>query len=493
MPLHKPKPKLQNHTKTSIKMVVPLMLLTVVTGVALVFSSFAASVYPSSYMSNLYGQAYGRSMDPSGAKHWQSYFQANGCNATTLANAAKTVYTGSEFAGKSYTNDSVVNRIYGGALQRAADPAGLKYWSGKLSSGSSRATVASGIINGGAGEISKIATSACAAPKPATPTATPAPTPAPSKPKATTPSKPKATTPASQPQSTPSEPAEPTDTEKPGKPGDFKAEVDNDSSMISLTWEDATDNEGVASYKLERSTDGQTWTVLDDTITESTYDDRTVVFSTTYKYRLAAVDSSGNIGEAVTAEAKTGEFNANANADDATAIASEDNVVIASLPAGAVPDESSCTVDLDSDDITELKSTIGAKAQRLAGPYLVSCKDSNGDVVPSFSKPVVVTMAPPKAATKGNTNFKVYIYDMQAEQWSLAKSSYDKKTKTYKVSIDGPAQVAFTGEKAANYWPLFFSIVIPTLLVGGGAFWYYQQKLKKQQYADYIKKKYYNL
>lgn len=491
MPQHNPKPKLQKHTKTSIKMVLPLMLLSVATGIVLVVSSFAASAYPASYINNLYSQAFSRGIDSSGANRWQSYFQSNGCNGTTLANAAKSIYTSTEFAGKNYSNSDVVTRIYGGALQRstANDPAGHKYWTGKLNSGSSRANVANAIINAGAGEINKIAASACAAPKPATPTPTPKPsnpTPAKPTPKPVTTSKPAASTPAAT-------PAPAGDTEKPGKPGEFKAEVDQDSSVVSLSWEEASDNKGVASYKLERSTDGETWTVLDETITETMYDDRTVVFSTTYKYRLTAVDASGNAGEAVTTETKTGEFNANASADDATAIASEDNVVIASLPAGAVPEESSCAVDLDSDDITELKSSIGAKAQRLAGPYLISCKDSNGEVVPSFSKPVVVTIAPPKAATKGNTNFKVYVYDMQAEQWSLAKSTYDKKAKTYKVNIEGPAQVAFVGEKAANYWPLFFSIVVPTLLVGGGAFWYYQRKLKKQQYADYIKKKYYNL
>ena len=260
-----------------------------------------------------------------------------------------------------------------------------------------------------------------------------------------------------------------------------------------MTWAEGSDEDGVATYKLERSTDGTTWTTLDDTITETSYEDRTVVFSTTYKYQLRAVDGSGNASEPVTVEAKTGDFNANASAEDSTAIASDDNVVIASLPAGAVPSDSSCTVDLDSDSLTELKSAIGTKAMRLAGPYLVSCKDSNGDVVPSFEKSVVVTMAPPKAATKGNTNFKIYTYDLQAQQWTAVKSSYDKKAKTYKVSIDGPAQVAFVGEKAPNYWPLFFSIVLPTILVGAGAFWYYQRKLKKQQYADYIKKKYYNL
>lgn len=492
MPQHKPKTKLQNHTKTSIKMVLPLMLLSVATGLVLVFSSFAASAYPSSYMSNLYTQAFSRGIDPSGSSHWQTYFQSNGCNGSTLASAAKTIYSSTEFAGKSYTADAVVNRIYGGALQRTADPSGLAYWKGKLNSGTSRATVAAGIINGGAGEINKIATSACAAPAAPAPTPTPAkPTPTPTKP---APAKPTTTKPAaSTPAATPAPATDNSDKEKPGKAGEFKAEVDEDSSAVSLSWDSASDNVGVASYKLERSTDGETWTVLDETITDTTYDDRTVVFSTTYKYRLTAVDSAGNAGESATTEAKTGEFNANASADDATAIASEDNVVIASMPAGAVPDESSCAVDLDSDDIDELKSTIGTKAMRLAGPYLVSCKDSNGEVVASFSKPVVVTMAPPKAATKGNTNFKVYIYDMQAEQWSLAKSEYDKKAKTYKVSIDGPAQVAFVGQKAANYWPLFFSIIVPTLLVGGGAFWYYQRKLKKQQYADYIKKKYYNL
>lgn len=493
MPQRIAKPKLQKHTKTSFKMVLPLMALSIATGIVLVVSSFAAAVYPSSYMNNLYAQAYNRGVDKSGSSHWQSYFQANGCSGTTLANAAKTVYTSSEFAGKNYSNGDVVKRIYGGALQRNADPSGYNYWVGKLNSGSSRSSVAVAIINGGAAEINKISNAACAAPapkptQPAQPTQPAKPT-TPSKPATPKPTttKPATSTPAPAPAS------DSGDKEKPGKPANFKAEAENESTSVSLTWDDASDNTGVASYKLERSTDDQNWTVLDDTITETFYEDRTVVFSTTYKYRVAAIDAAGNTGDAATTEVKTGEFNANATADDATAIASEDNVVIASLPAGAVPEDSSCSVDLDSDKLVELKSAIGNKAQRLAGPYLVSCKDSNGEVVPSFSKPVVVTMAPPKAATKGNTNFKIYVYDMQAEEWSLAKSSYDKKAKTYKVEIEGPAQVAFVGEKAPNYWPLFFSIVVPTLLIGGGAFWYYQQKLKKQQYADYIKKKYYNL
>lgn len=483
------KPKLQNHTKTSIKMVLPLMILSIATGLVLVVSSFAAGVYPSSYINNLYAQAYNRGADAAGVRYWQSYFQSNGCNTNTLSTAAKTFYTNSEFAGKSYNNGEVVKRIYGGALQRNPDTAGYNYWVGRLNSGASRASVANSIIGAGSGEIAKIASSACAAPKPTpAPAPAPAPTPAPVKPKPTPakPSNPSAP-------STPSTPAAPSDTEKPGKPADFKAQADNETTSVELSWESASDNTGVAGYTLERSTDGENWTVLEETIADTAYVDRTVVFDTTYKYRLKAIDAAGNAGEYVTAEAKTGEFNANASADDSTALASEDNVVVASMPAGAVPEDASCSVDLDSDNIDELKSTIGTKAQRLAGPYLISCKDSNGDVLASFGEPVVVTIAPPKAATKGNTKFKVYVYDMQAQQWSLAKSNYDKKAKTYKVSIEGPAQVAFTGEKAPNYWPLFFSIVVPTLLVGGGAFWYYQQKLKKQQYADYIKKKYYNL
>lgn len=484
------KPKLQKHTKTSIKMVLPLMALTVATGIVLVASSFAAAVYPSSYMNNLYSQAFGRGMDKSGQSHWNTFFQSNGCNGTSLANAAKQTYASSEFSRRTLNSEQVVVAVYGGALQRQPDEAGKKYWMGKLSSGSSRASVAAAIINGGQNEINRIANSACAAPV-ATPA--PTPTPAPAKPSTPAPAKPKPTT-TTKPStgSTPAAPSTPADTQAPAKPADFKAEVADESSAISLSWGNANESDGVASYTLERSTDGTNWTVLDDTITDTSYEDRTVVFSTTYKYRLKAVDGAGNASEVATAEAKTGEFNANASAEDATALASDDNVVIASLPAGAVPEDSSCTVTLDGDNTDELKST-SSKLLVLAGPYLVSCKDSNGDVVAGFQKPVVVTIAPPKNATKGNTKFQVYVYDMQAEQWSLAKSTYDKKSKTYAVSIEGPAQVAFVGQKGANYWPLIFSIFIPALLVGGGAFWYYQRKLQKQQYADYIKKKYYNL
>lgn len=471
-------------------MVLPLMALTVITGMVLVFSSFASSYYPSSYVDKLYLRAFDRSPDSTAVSHLQSVFSSQGCNATTLANTARSVYQSNEFARKNYLNPDVINRIYLGSIQRNPDPSGYKYWLGKLNAGASRATVATGIINGSGAAFTSLAGSVCVAPTTPPPATKPPVTT--TKPPATT-TKPKPTTTTKPATSTPAASSTPADTSAPGKPAGFKAEVDEESTAINLSWDKASDADGVAVYKLERSTDGTNWTILDDTIVDTSYDDRTVVFSTTYKYRLAAIDGAGNASEVATVEAKTGEFSANASADDSTALASEDNVVIASLPAGAVPTDSSCSVDLDSDNLTELKSVIGSKAQRLAGPYLVSCKDSNGEVVPGFSKPVVVTIAPPKAATKGNTKFKVYVYDMQAEKWSLVASTYDKKSKTYKVSIDGPAQIAFTGEKAANYWPLFFSIVVPTLLVGGGAFWYYNRKLQKQQYADYIKKKYYNL
>lgn len=471
-------------------MVLPLMALTVVTGFVLVFSSFASGYYPSDYVNNLYSQAFGRSVDPTALSHLKSTFSSSGCNATTLANTARTVFQSSEFSREAYANDKengVVYRIYLGALRRNPDPSGYTYWLGKLKSGTSRSAVAAGIINGSTAAFASLANSACTPPTPPPIVQPPITT---TKPPVATKPKPTTTKPAT---NTPAASSTPSDTSAPSKPQEFKASVDQESSAVSLSWAEGSDEEGVAIYKLERSTDGTTWTVLDDTIIESSYEDRTVVFSTTYKYQLRAVDGAGNASEVATVEVKTGEFNANASAEDSTAIASDDNVVIASLPAGAVPSDSSCTVDLDSDNVADLKSAIGVKAMRLAGPYLVSCKDSNGDVVPGFEKSVVVTMAPPKVATKGNTNFKIYTYDMQAEQWSLAKSTYDKKAKVYKVSISGPAQIAFVGEKAPNYWPLFFSIVLPTLLVGGGAFWYYQRKLKKQQYADYIKKKYYNL
>ena len=488
MPKHSSKPKLQKHTKTSIKMVLPLMLLSVATGVVLVASSFAAAVYPASYMNNLYSQAFGRGVDKSGLSRYQAVFQSQGCNGGTLAAVAKEVYGGSEFANKVYNNGEVVNRIYGGALQRNADPSGYNHWVGRLNAGVSRGAVAAAIVNGGSSEINRIANSACAAP--ATQPTQPTPTPTPAKP---TPAKPKPTTSTPRPAATtPAPAATPADTQAPGKPQEFKAEADENSSAVSLSWNAGSEGDGVANYKLERSTDDTNWTVLNDTITETSYEDRTVVFSTTYKYRVKAIAGAGNAREAATAEAKTGEFNANASAEDATALASEDNVIIASLPAGAVPEDSSCTISTDDENTPELKS-VSSKLLVLAGPYLISCKDSNGDVVAGFQKPVVVTIAPPKDATKGNTKFKVYTYDLQAEQWSLAKSTYDKKAKTYSVNIEGPAQIAFVGEKGANYWPLIFSIVIPTLLVGGGAFWYYQRKLQKQQYADYIKKKYYNL
>ena len=69
------------------------------------------------------------------------------------------------------------------------------------------------------------------------------------------------------------------------------------SSQINLSWSAPTDNGGspITGYKIERSTDmGTTWsTVQNGSSTATTYSDTGLVASTTYSYRVSAINSIG--------------------------------------------------------------------------------------------------------------------------------------------------------------------------------------------------------
>jgi len=70
-------------------------------------------------------------------------------------------------------------------------------------------------------------------------------------------------------------------------------------TQVSLGWSAATDDVGVAGYKVSR--DG----VDLGTATGATFDDTTASPATTYSYSVAAVDAAGNVGPSVTVGATT--------------------------------------------------------------------------------------------------------------------------------------------------------------------------------------------
>lgn len=86
----------------------------------------------------------------------------------------------------------------------------------------------------------------------------------------------------------------------PGAPGSLSATADGTPS-VALAWGAATDNVGVAGYKVTRN--GATLTTVNAPATSWT--DTSPAFGTTYTYGVAAVDTSGNVGPAVTQSVTT--------------------------------------------------------------------------------------------------------------------------------------------------------------------------------------------
>jgi hypothetical protein len=92
------------------------------------------------------------------------------------------------------------------------------------------------------------------------------------------------------------------DTVAPTKPSNFTATQDTDGKKNNLSWSAATDNVGVTSYLIERSTDAATWKSISQSPGTSFSDSDLSSEATFYYYRLRAQDAVGNQSEAVFAD-----------------------------------------------------------------------------------------------------------------------------------------------------------------------------------------------
>jgi type II secretory pathway pseudopilin PulG/fibronectin type 3 domain-containing protein len=93
-------------------------------------------------------------------------------------------------------------------------------------------------------------------------------------------------------------PAVPVDIVPPTVPTPLVAQADAAQPTVHLSWPVSIDGgsptTGLAGYNLERSPDGITWTTLHSLYQANTYDDTTAGWSSTWRYRVQAVDFAGN-------------------------------------------------------------------------------------------------------------------------------------------------------------------------------------------------------
>jgi hypothetical protein len=96
-----------------------------------------------------------------------------------------------------------------------------------------------------------------------------------------------------------------TDTTAPTAPSNLSASAAS-SSQVNLSWTGSTDNVGVASYNVYRSTNNSTFSAV-ASVSGTSHSDTGLASSTTYYYRVTADDAAGNESAASnTASATTG-------------------------------------------------------------------------------------------------------------------------------------------------------------------------------------------
>lgn len=128
-------------------------LATVMLGAAVLVPATAAHAdagyVPGQFIAKQYTEALGRLPDQVGWQGDVAYFESDGCNATTLANVGRSIYTSSEFTGLGYDDAAKVLALYRGSVNREPDKPGFDNWIGQLKGGMAWSTVVDKFFTGG--------------------------------------------------------------------------------------------------------------------------------------------------------------------------------------------------------------------------------------------------------------------------------------------------------------------------------------------------------
>jgi len=251
----------------------------------------------------------------------------------------------------------------------------------------------------------------------------------------------------------PSAPVLTADTQAPTTPANFLA-TQYDSGSVDLSWDEASDNVGVESYTLERSTDQSDWQQINND-SHTTYTDSDIKFDMQYYYRLTAKDAAGNVSPPAQVDITTAPFESNITADAGGEITSEDKVVTVKFEANTFDEDMYCQL-LQEDSSAEPKNTV-----LVAGAYAIRCVNAAGDSQDAFNKAVAVSLQTDKF--KHYDSYQIYTIDNDTPEH--IETTSDSRARTIDFTLDSAKQFAAYGVKPANHaW--IWIIPISLLLVG---------------------------
>lgn len=244
----------------------------------------------------------------------------------------------------------------------------------------------------------------------------------------------------------------------PSTPENFSADVAS-HKIVVLSWDPSTN---VDHYVISRSTDASAWREI-ATTTQTSYNDEGADFSTTYYYQLQAVSVSGQKSGAATAQVTTEAFEESSNT-----ISSQDKLVTAKVPDGAIEGDYSCTIGTTDTEGSDLP-----KGQKLVlGPYDLLCVAQAGDVIAGFKKPVQLTMKLASVA-EGYQNVTARI--LKSGSWQAAKSDFNQQEQQISFTMTSSSSFAAFGEKHKSVWSTIITIFLIMLAVAAavaGLLWW---------------------
>lgn len=274
------------------------------------------------------------------------------------------------------------------------------------------------------------------------------------------------------------------DTEPPSVPTAFTAQAGDQGVSVELSWQPSTDNIGVTAYQVERSTDQQAWQVINNNIVDTFYSDQTVSFQTHYFYRITALDSAHNMSPYTTIDITTPGFNGNVVPDKEATLTNDKAHIKAILPAGALADPASCSIETADVNAPSSKGYVV-----VAGPFQILCKKTDSSTITSFNKALSVqwTVTPPKTVSGA---LQYYGYDSTWHKLTVVR--HNSKTHTDNFTLDKGTTFAAIGKlKTTPIIVKILEILFVLGLIGGAViFVLYRRNLGKKQavYDDYYRK-----